>query len=51
MASYHGFDDSFIYNEVNLSFDQRRIPFLQIAAEKGVIPFREWDKKENRIDY
>jgi len=51
MASYHGFDDSFIYNEVNLPFDQRKIPFLQVAAEKGVVPFREWEKKENRVDY
>jgi guanine deaminase len=51
MASYHGFDDSFIYNEVNLPFDQRKIPFLQLSAEKGLMPFREWDKKDNRVDY
>ena len=51
MASYHGFDDGFIYDEINLSFDRRRIPFIQLNPEKGVLPFREWDKKESRIDY
>ncbi|MEW5845352.1 MAG: nucleoside deaminase [Bacteroidota bacterium] len=51
MASYHGFDDSFIYDEVNLSFDRRRIPFIHVSPEKGVVPFREWDKKENKIKY
>ncbi|RPH30444.1 MAG: nucleoside deaminase [Bacteroidales bacterium] len=50
-ASYHGFDDSFIYNEVNLPFEKRKIPFIQVTAEKGVVPFREWEKKENRVDY
>ncbi|MGE0078921.1 MAG: nucleoside deaminase [Bacteroidales bacterium] len=51
MASYHGFDDSFIYDEVNLSFDHRRIPFIQVSPEKGVIPFREWDNKDSRVNY
>ena len=51
MAAYHGFDDSFIYNEVNLAFNQRKIPFIQVASQKGIIPFREWDKKDNRVDY
>lgn len=51
MASYHGFDDSFIYNEVGLPFAQRKIPFEQVAAQKGIVPFREWDKKEGRVDY
>lgn len=51
MASYHGFDDSFIYDEVNLSFDRRRIPFIHVSPEKGVVPFREWDNKENKVKY
>ena len=51
MASYHGFDDSFIYDEVNLSFDRRRIPFIHVSPEKGVVPFRGWDNKENKVKY
>ncbi|HPW26531.1 MAG TPA: nucleoside deaminase [Tenuifilaceae bacterium] len=51
IASYHGFDDSFIYNEVNLSFDKRRIPFINISPEKGLVPFREWEKKDDKIKY
>jgi tRNA(Arg) A34 adenosine deaminase TadA len=51
IASYHGFDDSFIYNEVNLSFDKRRIPFINISPEKGIVPFREWEKKDDKVKY
>lgn len=51
MAAYHGFDDSFIYNEVNLNFSQRKIPFIQVSSQKGIIPFREWNNKDNRIEY
>lgn len=51
MASYHGFDDGFIYNEINLSLDQRKIPFIHVSPGKGVLPFREWDRKENKIKY
>lgn len=51
IASYHGFDDSFFYNEVNLSFDKRRIPFINISPEKGLVPFREWEKKDDKIKY
>lgn len=51
MASYHGFDDSFIYNEVNIVLDQRRIPFLPLCTDKGVIPFREWENKDNKVKY
>jgi len=51
LASSHGFDDSFIYDEVNLPFNRRRIPFIPVSSEKGIVPFREWDKKEYKIKY
>lgn len=50
-ASYYGFDDGYIYDEVNLPFERRRIPFIPMLPEKGIIPFREWEKKDSRVDY
>lgn len=50
-ASYYGFDDAYIYGEINLPFERRRIPFIPMIPEKGIIPFREWERKDSRIDY
>lgn len=50
-ASYHGFDDGMIYEEIALPYEHRRIPFIPLIPEAGIVPFREWDRKSERIDY
>jgi len=50
-ASDVGFDDSFIYDEIKLPFNKRSIPFKQVGRAEGLIVFKEWSEKVNRIDY
>jgi tRNA(Arg) A34 adenosine deaminase TadA len=50
-AANIGFDDEFIYKEIPLPFSERSIPFVQLAREIALEPFKEWDKKEDKIEY
>ncbi|MBN1990488.1 MAG: nucleoside deaminase [Bacteroidales bacterium] len=51
VASHHGFDDSLIYEEVARPINQRKIDFVQLAAENGIKPFSLWRQKEDKIKY
>lgn len=50
-AAKAGFDDDFLYKELPLECSERRIPFLNVLAEEGKIPFKEWDKFDKKIPY
>lgn len=50
-AAQAGFDDAFIYNELSLPFNERSIPFIQMAREISLKTFNYWDKKEDKIQY
>lgn len=50
-AAAVGFDDEFIYKEIDIKKEKRKIPFIQIEREIAKKPFDEWVKKENKIDY
>lgn len=50
-ASNVGFDDSFIYNEIKLPFNQRKIPFEELKHELKLVPFNDWDEHESKIEY
>lgn len=50
-ASKAGFDDSFIYKEIELPHAQRSIPFENIQHPKSFIPFENWKEKEDKIKY
>ena len=50
-AANSGFDDAFIYDEIELSFDKRTIPFEQISRRKANEIFKLWDEKEDKITY
>lgn len=50
-AALAGFDDSFIYNQIELMPPERSIPQLQIDMEDIVKPFDEWKLSQNRIEY
>jgi guanine deaminase len=41
-AANAGFDDSFIYKELELELDKRKIPGLQLLREKGLDLFTLW---------
>ncbi|WP_041779159.1 nucleoside deaminase [Belliella baltica] len=50
-AAKAGFDDQFIYDELDLPYHQRKIPFKQILADEAKIVFENWLKKENKTLY
>ena len=50
-ADIAGFDDQFIYQELDKSPAQRKIKMVQLLAEKGREPFLEWQRKENKKLY
>ncbi|MCA0152010.1 nucleoside deaminase [Winogradskyella vincentii] len=50
-AANIGFDDQFIYNEIPLSYNKRSIPFKQLARETALKVFKNWEDKEDKIEY
>lgn len=50
-ASAAGFDDSFIYEELELPHDQRRIPFIRMDISSFNEPFEVWGKYGDKTLY
>lgn len=50
-AAFIGFDDEFIYDEIDLDFDKRKIKFLQLDREKTISLFKRWEEMEGKREY
>ena len=50
-AAKIGFDDNFIYEELGLSYDNRKIPLLRIMENEAIKAFDEWGAKADKIKY
>lgn len=50
-AAGAGFDDEFLYTELNLPLAHRRLPTAQILREEAVAAFAEWQAKPDKIPY
>lgn len=50
-AEKAGFDDAFIYKELELKIEDRKIPFVEIPLENKNIPFKKWDEFDDKIEY
>lgn len=50
-AAKVGFDDSFIYDEIPLPLDKRKIPMVQIMQQESLEGFRAWEKQVNKVPY
>ncbi len=46
-----GFDDSFIYEQIDLKPEQRSIPAKEIFREDALSAFRMWSEKDDKIEY
>ncbi len=46
-----GFDDSFIYEQIDLKPEDRSIPAKQILHDKAIVAFQKWEEKEDKIEY
>jgi guanine deaminase len=50
-AAEAGFDDSFIYAQIDLPHSERSIPMLHVADGRATEPFEAWINKPNRKVY
>lgn len=50
-AARIGFDDSFIYQELEKPFDKRSIKTTQILAEEAIDGFKAWEEKTDKMEY
>jgi guanine deaminase len=46
-----GFDDSFIYDEIELKPEKRRLITTQLLSEEAIEAFRAWANTENKVKY
>jgi tRNA(Arg) A34 adenosine deaminase TadA len=50
-AAAIGFDDQFIYDEIELSVCNRHLPTEQLLQDEALIAFQEWKAKTDKIEY
>jgi tRNA(Arg) A34 adenosine deaminase TadA len=50
-AAEAGFDDTVIYDEIDLPLESRKIPFIPLMREEALAVFGAWEKNPNRIRY
>ena len=50
-AAKIGFDDQFIYDQLALPYEARKIPIKQIFPANGDLPFKTWDKSQTKVEY
>ena len=46
-----GFDDSFIYDEIALSPDERKLESKRMLSSEAVKAFNTWMEKEDKVEY
>src|SRR5690554_4075151 len=46
-----GFDDSFIYEELEIPVEKRRVKTNQVMRDESIVAFEEWNKKMDKIEY
>lgn len=50
-AADHGFDDQFIYDEIEQPFQARKIPFEQVGQAAALSAFHLWSSKADKVEY
>ena len=50
-AAKIGFDDDFIYKELDLDIEKRSIPFEQLDRKNALNAFKIWEEKEDKKEY
>ena len=50
-AAAIGFDDQFIYNEIELDIPKRKLATEQLLNDEALVAFQEWEQKSDKIDY
>lgn len=50
-AAAVGFDDSLIYQQLQVPHTQRRIPMQQMMRDEALEAFRAWEQKSDKVKY
>ncbi len=50
-AARIGFDDSFIYDQLVMPIEERKIPMIGMMREQAIEAFREWEKSQTKVKY
>ncbi|QKJ31451.1 nucleoside deaminase [Mucilaginibacter mali] len=50
-AAAIGFDDKFIYDELDLPMDQRKLPVVQLLRDEALQAFRLWETSAGKTEY
>ena len=50
-AAEIGFDDSFIYEEISLTPEHRRLASCRLLGEEALKAFRLWTDKADKVEY
>ncbi|WP_221568596.1 nucleoside deaminase [Alkalihalobacillus sp. TS-13] len=50
-AAQIGFDDQFIYEEIALPIKIRKIKMEHVVVDQHDLPFQEWGRSNNKIEY
>src|SRR5437667_10568127 len=50
-AARIGFDDSFIYQQLEVTAAERAIPMIQLMRDEALAAFEEWERKTDRVPY
>lgn len=45
------FDDSFIYDELELPIEKRTVPTIQMMREEAIQAFKDWENKADKVEY
>ena len=50
-AAAIGFNDHFIYEELELPMEKRKLSFIQLMRDDAIAVFKQWEATENKTDY
>jgi len=50
-AAAIGFDDQFIYEELDRPLTQRSLPMVQLLQDEAITVFEEWVAKSDKVEY
>ena len=50
-AAEINFDDNFIYDELDISLNERKLPTIQLLRDEAQSAFIQWQKNEEKIEY
>lgn len=50
-AATIGFDDQFIYEELDLAMEERQLPIIQMMRNEALSAFKKWEQSPLKIEY